>query len=291
VSLFARKPRPAPVRGPVVLTLPSDPVEGVPPFLQHTLHPWLIESVRLNPEFADRIHLQMRGGSLEGDGLLAAVNTVLKLWDEEGSSFPVGADWVTSQTRLYRGDGTSGTAEWIDRIRLLDRILADAGSVWRVCLQPLSLQRRLDPADVGAAQGAVQAAAAASRPEAGTDLAQAWEAAYGRHPSPSEAYRLAIRAVEHIALPLVIPNDQIPTLGKARARIASSPGKWRVDVGQGLTGEALAGLIGTLWHGQDDRHGGGPNFAAMTQIDAEGAVQLAVVLVRWFADGRVKQVP
>lgn len=248
-----------------------------------------MESVQLNPEFGQRLHLQLRGGSLEGEGLLTAANALLALWDAEGSKFP-GPDWVTSRSRVYRGDGAPGPAEWMDRINLLDRILTDAGSVWRVCQQPLSLQRRLDPADLDAAQGAVRAAADASRPEGGSDLAQAWEAAYGRSPNPSEAYRLAIRAVEHVALPVVLPKDQAGTLGKARARVAQSPEKWRVEVGQGVDGQTLAGLMGALWHGQDDRHGGGPNYAATTQTQAEGAVQIAVLLMRWFTDGRVQQV-
>lgn len=289
VSLFRRTPQPAPRRAPATLTLPSGPVEGVPPFLQHVLEPWLVGSIQLNPEFGQRLHLQLRGGSLEGDGLLTGINALLALWDAEGSRFP-GPDWVTSRTRIWRGDRTPGPSEWLDQVELLELILTDAGSVWRVCPQPLSLQRRLDPADLDAAQGAVQAAADASRPESGSDLALAWEAAFGRDPNPSEAYRLAIRAVEHAALPVLLPTDQAGTLGKARARIAQSPEKWRVDAGQGVDGQALAALIGALWHGQDDRHGGGPNYAVITQAQAEGAVQIAVLLMRWFTDGRVQQV-
>lgn len=288
--LFGRRTNTAPATPPTVITLPAGPVEGVPPFLQHTLQPWLIDSIQLNPEFGERIHLQLRGGSIEGDDMLVAVEALLKLWDGAGQD-EGGPDWFTSGFSVWRPDGRGSLREWRARVDLLDRILTDAGSVWRVCPRPLSLQRRIDPADVSAAQAAVQSGSASPRPAAGADLASAWAAAYGRSPNPSEAYRLAVRAVEHVAVPVVSPKDSSGTLGKARAVIAQSPARWRVNVGNGLGGDTLAQMIGALWHGQEDRHGGQEDFTTVTQDQAEDAVQLAVLLVRWFADGRVQRVP
>ncbi|MGL5858208.1 MAG: hypothetical protein ACRC35_07380, partial [Angustibacter sp.] len=86
------------------------------------------------------------------------------------------------------------------------------------------LQQRVHPTDIAAAQSSVQVTAGASRPDGGADLARSWEAAYGRSPNPSEAYRLAIRAVEHVALPVILPGNDRATLGTAKSRIAQSPG-------------------------------------------------------------------
>lgn len=66
---------------------------------------------------------------------------------------------------------------------------------------------------------------------AGTHLATAWEAAYGRHPNPSAAYEQCIKAVEAVASPIFAPKDGRATLGKVIKNITDSPDKWGSPVG------------------------------------------------------------
>ena len=78
------------------------------------------------------------------------------------------------------------------------------------------LQRRVGPA-VG------QLACQDGRAAPLKHLAPAWREVHGRNPSPSEAYREAVRAVESVAIPVVSPNNQRATLGTVIADVKQKP--------------------------------------------------------------------
>jgi hypothetical protein len=48
-------------------------------------------------------------------------------------------------------------------------------------------------------------------------------------------------------------------------------------------------LINLLWHGQRDRHAGGPTSSPITQRAAETAVHAAALLVHWFTEGSIRK--
>jgi hypothetical protein len=116
------------------------------------------------------------------------------------------------------------------------------------------LTRRV-PVGVQVAADSVMARAG----RAGTRLAKAWEELYGLTPNPSEAYRMAILAVEDAAVPVVSPNNPRATLGTVLKQIEDQK-DWRLPMERehdsASSPHVLIGMLRMLWHGQHDRHGG-----------------------------------
>jgi len=115
-------------------------------------------------------------------------------------------------------------------------------------------------------------------------LQSAFKKTYGRQPDFSQAYGLCIKAVEMAAIPALIPNDTIGTLGKAIGHLRCHKDEWALvfhDSGtQGV--DVVLGMLELLWKGQSDRHGGSPPPTSITREEAEAALQLASTLVYWF---------
>lgn len=112
---------------------------------------------------------------------------------------------------------------------------------------------------------------------------------YGIEPSPSEAYRLAIMAVEDAAVPVVSPKNAVATLGTV-LRDIEQQGDWRLPMTRerdnASSRDLLVGMLRLLWHGQHDRHGGQPSAPGDVSLEeASVAVSSAVVLVQWFIAG------
>jgi hypothetical protein len=174
------------------------------------------------------------------------------------------------------------------RLGALEQLLIESGSGWRVGTRAgePGLVQRLPEGVVVAAEATVQHGAA------GTRLAQAWEAVFGVNPDPSNGYRLAVKAVEDAAIPVVCPNDTTATLGKVIGEV--NAGTWKLphlrEDANSPTHDVLVGMMRTLWVGQHDRHGGPSTVGvpAVTQEEAESAVILAVTLVGWFETGKVQ---
>jgi hypothetical protein len=171
----------------------------------------------------------------------------------------------------------------------LERLLALAGSSWRVADDGRSLERRVDETVAGAAATAATPGTSASQ-----HLAEAWKAAYGRRPDPSQAYSEAIKAVEAAAAPVITPNDRRATLGTIRGALRSAPDRWNLAI-QRSTGPfdatTLDAMLTLLWEGQTDRHGG-INPTVPIELDAaQAAVHLAATLVQWFESGAVRPAP
>jgi hypothetical protein len=175
------------------------------------------------------------------------------------------------------------------RLDDLEHLLIEAGSGWRVGT------RRGKPGLVRRLPDGVTKAATATfkRGDAGQRLATAWEAAFGLHPDPSNAYRIAVKAVEDAAIPVICPNDKTATLGKVIGYV--DQGTWQLphlrEDPIAKTHDVLVSMLRMLWVGQHDRHGGpsAVGVPAVTQEEAESAVTLAVTLVGWFETGKVQQ--
>lgn len=130
---------------------------------------------------------------------------------------------------------------------------------------------------------------------AGIRLAKAWEALYGIDPNPSEAYRLAIQAVEDAAVPVVSPSNGRATLGTVLKQLEDQHG-WTLPMQREHVSassiDVVIGMARMLWHGQHDRHGGQPSAPGDVSIDeATAAVTIAVSLVHLFNVGLVQRHP
>jgi hypothetical protein len=96
-----------------------------------------------------------------------------------------------------------------------------------------------------------------------------------------------VKAVEAAVSPVVIPNERIPTLGKAIGQLRSRPNQFRIALvlANPETGvSSVTQMLDLIWMGHHDRHGRADSSApiAVSQREAEAAVHLAVTLVQWF---------
>lgn len=128
---------------------------------------------------------------------------------------------------------------------------------------------------------------------AGVRLAKAWGELYGLKPNASEAYRLAILAVEDASVPVVSPKATGATLGTVLKQMEDQ-GDWGLPMDREHTNapssEVLVSMMRMLWHGQHDRHGGQPSAPGnVSEDEAKVAVSLAVTLVNLFESGLIKR--
>lgn len=177
--------------------------------------------------------------------------------------------------------------ERIAAVKRLEELLADAGSAYQVHWwpTPVLLVRRVDAT---AAASFEHACGTASK--AGAQLLrEAWRQVYCRDPDPTAGYATAVRAVEEVLCPLVLPRDPLRTLGKALGELRKIADRWSfVLLGKDGIGDIapLVAVVARLWEGQRARHGGGPNgFQPQTQAEAEAAVHLAATVVQWISAG------
>ncbi|MEU3550636.1 hypothetical protein [Streptomyces longwoodensis] len=174
----------------------------------------------------------------------------------------------------------------------LDYILTEGGSAYTVNPEGDGLCRRVNETLRESLEAAVQAADK-QKQGAGAHLREAFAAAYGINPNPSVAYSQSVKAVEAVANPLFLPKSPEPTLGAVRSTLDQGRNKYEMVV-QDRTGapagiNAVVELLNLLWHGQRDRHAGGPTSQPVTQEAAETAVHAAALLVHWIATGAIRK--
>jgi hypothetical protein len=194
---------------------------------------------------------------------------------------------VLHATIQVLNDGTTSfkpPMPWVE----VDRQLAYAHSIWMATKDGLEI--RADPT-------AMDAFTEASAPadEASAQLEEAWANAYDRGGDPSDAWDHAIKAVEAILRPIVVPMQDQAKIGQIVGELASKGDKW--DVGLLFNQErppstspetpvqALVGML-RLIYPNPDRHVG-PNHRTPTPEEARVVVQLAVAVVQWARDGQL----
>ncbi|MFJ2651584.1 hypothetical protein ACIO1C_33275 [Streptomyces sp. NPDC087420] len=174
----------------------------------------------------------------------------------------------------------------------LDTILTEGGSAYTINPDENGLCRRVNETLRQSLEAAVQVAEK-QKHDAGAHLREAFTAAYGINPNPSVAYSQSVKAVEAVANPLFLPRSPEPTLGAVRSTLDQGRNKYEMVV-QDRTGapagiDGVIELLNLLWHGQRDRHAGGPTSRPVTQEAAETAVHTAALLVHWMATGAIRK--
>jgi hypothetical protein len=176
--------------------------------------------------------------------------------------------------------------------RQMEGILREGDSAFTVSEDGSKLERRIDET-LHATYGKAVDAGASKAETAADHLRTAFTEAYGIKPDPSTAYSRAIKAVEAVANPLFLPDAPEPTLGKVRSHLDQGRHKYEMVIAD-KTGapadiDAVVAMISLLWHGQRDRHEGGPTSAPVTQEAAETAVHTAAILVHWISSGSIRK--
>jgi hypothetical protein len=190
-------------------------------------------------------------------------------------------------TALESGLPQSPSAQMHPTAKAVDEILHDAGSVWRVVLEPSAhfwtLQRRVERTVAEAAALEFEA-----NGNAGEHLRLAWHAVYRVSPDPSSGHRDAVRAVEAAAKSTVTPADGQATLGKMITAMRDAPAKWDTTIGEISDVRRQMEII---WKAQYDRHGtDDPNAPLSVSLDeAEAALHVALQLVHAFRSGAVRR--
>lgn len=164
--------------------------------------------------------------------------------------------------------------------------LSLGGSIWQVAPGGKSLVERLD-------NTAIQQFTLAVTPdeEASTELAEAWEKAYGRNPNASDAWDHAIKAVETILIPIVCPMKNKPTLADVAGCLKAQPNQWRLRLetnGSHGAVETLEAMLRLMWP-NPDRHGGTARRMPSLE-EARAVVQLAVTITQWGRTGVLSKV-
>jgi hypothetical protein len=280
--------------------------EGIPEHLERPLVNWLgsyLNHTRRRPlaeRVALRLRLQLDLDSEPAVGLVKAASAAGNLLDIIDTAIHIDdyLRWEVEAVGPMLNDAAA-VLDWVPdlvwpegsvlahAVEALDEILIDGGSAYTIDWNRRCLMRRLGPVVQQAARISMSA-----RNAAGAHLAAAWSATYGVRPDPAKAYDESVRAVEAASIPLVLPNEGQPTLGKVHAHFRNAPHLWVLAIEGKNNGaiDPLTSMIGLLWFGHSpSRHAGGPASRPQRQDEAEMAVHLAAILVQWFTSRAVRR--
>jgi hypothetical protein len=257
------------------------PYEGVPRHLYQPLRYWIDSwlggdpgswsDINGGPRLAAAIRADV--GPLRGQKLTVRVVTE-SLWAQPDLML----DAVDAALHLYQPLPGNITEM---RLTDLDEILSLGGSVWRVDFDRHRLIRRV----AATAQADFENA---SSPDdmASTELQDAWAAAYGRNPDPSDAWDHSIKAVEAALIPIVIPRKDKATLGDVVGSLNAQVSQWDLALRGHDNSRSVAPLVAMLrliWP-NPDRHGS--DSSRKPSLDeAQAVVSLAVTIMQWVRAG------
>jgi hypothetical protein len=159
----------------------------------------------------------------------------------------------------------------------LEAILQLGGSAWSVNQKEDGLQRRVGREAQEAADRVMKHGSSAS-----VEIEQAWIAAFGRDPNPSDAWDHAIKAVEATLIPVVVPLQAKAQFGHVLGQLKTQGDRWNFALpGPESTHgvERLVGSLELLWP-NPDRHPGETSRPPTLQ-EAQCVVHLAVTIVQW----------
>jgi hypothetical protein len=189
-------------------------------------------------------------------------------------------DWMLHHHQRF-GMTWDGVQLWAET---LSETLRQGGSVWEVTASgdDFQLSRRA----IGPVVDVLEHTATEAT-RAHDLLSTAWSKLTGRNPDPSGAYREAVRAVEVVAKPVVLPSNDRATLGQMIAAIRDKPEKWTVTIGS--VGDVRA-LMEAVWIGQLDRHGTDDETVPLnvSPEEADAAFSTCLNLTRLFVGGHVE---
>lgn len=255
------------------------PYEGVPPHTAPRLLTWLTGLINeLNRPHHPDVNLAVASAfriPLAHDASGADIrNAILEVCEADEALFIDVIDAYLHRTpHLYKDD------------RKLQDILDDSGSAFMVRPDRNGLQRRVSEA------AALAVGRAMSRPEvASEELKRAWARAFDVHPDPSYAWSHAVKAVEAVLIPLVVPKQDKPHLGHVLGVLHGQEDQFELALTpqQGISSiETLVAML-RLIYPNPDRHTG-PNNRVPTLAEAQAVVHLAVTIVQWARDGVVSK--
>lgn len=132
----------------------------------------------------------------------------------------------------------------------LEAILRLAGSVWRVDREDRALRSFVPLESVAAYELALK-----KQPTAAEHLSGAWEHAFGRNPDAGDAWSDAIKAIEAVLSPIVIPDAKLAKLSDIQSAVRSAPpGKFIIRAAGRDAQASLVGMLDAITY-EPGRHG------------------------------------
>ena len=259
---------------------PDGPFEGVPPHLQHALVHWWtgVAEARSGGYFGNERPLRELASFLRaevnpnwhaadlGRGLLDAALRHDELF----------LDLIDGTLEIFNVGPTHAAA--------LARLLSVSGSVWTVAADRKSLERVVSNESQATFEGATSVA-----DEITTQLREAWANAFGRNGDPSDAWDHAVKAMEALFIPLIVPSQAKPNLGHAVGQLRNQGELYRLVLpGKDLNHDVgpLVGILDLIWPNVD-RHPGVATTRPPTPEEARAVVTLAATIAQWHRDGWV----
>lgn len=253
---------------------------GVPAWLDVPLNSWILDQFEFS---VDNVT-----GPRISRPMLYALDAAFRLEDTLGrahlSSGTAGAvarlleldklkvaDWLLSEARKSSVGST------------LEAILWQARSAWKVGTRDgrAGLVDRMPKGIALSVDSTIRGAG-----DAGSLLAEAWNALHRMEPNYEEAYEQAIKSVEEISIPVVSPANKIATLGSV-VRDMEKQGSWELNL-PSMHASVVLPMMQALWTGQESRHGAN-DYRKPTREEAVSAVALAVAIVQFFHERVVRR--
>jgi len=261
---------------------PDGPFEGVPVHLQHGLLHWFDKIIDAgqggyfgNERRIRELAIFMRFEVNPGWNAHALAQAMVATAMQDDEFF---LDLVDATLDIFRPGSVA--------VEPLRRLLDVGGSVWTVTSDNQELVRVVSDE----AQATFDAATAVAD-DITTEMKEAWSNAFGRNGDPSDAWDHAIKAMEALVIPLVIPNKAKPNLGGVIGELRNQGHVWKIVLpgkSQDHDVAPLVGMLDGIWPNVD-RHAGSGTTRPPTAEEARAVVTLAATIVQWHRDGWVLQ--
>ncbi len=273
----------------------DEPHEGLPSWLRGPVVGWIKESfegvdpddgsffVRNNALTDLQLEMRLREPLSGGDDWRRLNDLVARVNLDQEFALDV-IDWMVAHWPRFSDGG------YVDERTVAEHWTADlnlklrqGGSAWEVTSNgPVY---RLTRRAVGPVVDVLEHTATDAT-RAHNHLASAWSKLTGRQPDPTGAYREAVRAVEAVAKPVILPNNGRATLGTMIAAMRDRPQKWTVTLG---SVDDVRVQMELVWRGQTDRHGTDDEAVPenVSPEEADAAFSACLNLVRLFVGGHV----
>jgi hypothetical protein len=260
---------------------PDGPYEGVPDHIEGGVELWFehICGYRSNRGYAEgnmqRLAAHIRssiGSRYSRDHLMRAIL-------REGANNQVlFLDIIDGALHIW--------GENANRWEFLNEVLSSGASAWRVADDRMSLTQVVSDETKATYEAAISVA-----DEPAQELKEAWSNAFGRNGDPSDAWDHAIKALEDILIPVVVPNQTKPNLGHVLGQLRNQGGAWEMVLpGASQTNDVapLVAMLELVWPNHD-RHGGTGPRRTPSEQEGRGVVTLAATIVQWHREGWVVQ--
>ncbi|MET9313095.1 hypothetical protein ABZX12_14825 [Kribbella sp. NPDC003505] len=247
------------------------------PALRTGLEAWLSGSLMGNGDAQDRAVLVAIGLDLDFQGRTDwALGEVLSYADQ-------GDDELLDAVHVTLGVLASGPRTLrVSPHKEVARLLAVGRSAWDATAR--GLVHRADPTEQAAFELASSVSGSVS-----TELKEAWEKAHARQCNPGDAWDHAIKAVEAVLIPVVVPAQTKPNLGHVLGQLRGQPQLWRLGIrGQSRDNsiEPLVTMLSLLWP-DPNRHGSPNPEPPATPEEGRVMANLATTIVQWARDGLI----